>query len=383
MRRALTVLALIAVPFMHGCGGGGIVIAPEEVVESAYSDFRTSVVALMSQAAGSAGIQIDQADFIASLVPMPDGPPGVVVSTRLSGVEDLTLDDLAMGVDLMFLFLPFPIQGVQPSDVDGFYVARVFRDGDVWLFQLRTRDGQVVFTGDAQVKEMDQPSPRPIKFSLKIGAGCVTADVRAKNWEVEVKVCLELEVQARFVGLGPEGDQMLEAAQAFLAAVKEALRTVSPDSGFKDPMITGTGDFLIVHAPFEDLENSTMDELAAGRDALLLYLRGTELPAGFYKATVQKLPAAPGSEEVWQASFYEMEKLGTLGAKPNPVLTRYIEVQELAAGETTWPGLTIECPGFPPLPYPGDWCEIDWEGTILPNIKIRIVIRIEIHIYIR
>jgi hypothetical protein len=129
-------------------------------LQEANKAFRDAVASEMQVAARQAGVKIRTDNFVAILL---DDGSSVVVNAVISGVENLTLEQLAKGADVLFTFLRVPQGSALPS---GFYTVRIFQPGgtQVWKVQFKNLQGQVALETDAEVGPGEASKVREIIF---------------------------------------------------------------------------------------------------------------------------------------------------------------------------------------------------------------------------
>jgi len=353
-------LLLVTMFVVPGCGGTGQSISEEEQLIQAHGSFRARALSAMKEAARLRGLQLYEDDFAAAAVPLPDGSVGAVVNTAIAGAENLTLSQLEVGADVMFLFVPFAITGLAAGDNDGFYIVRVFKDeAGRWRFLLRNRSDQTVLTGDALVNESDTDRPR--KFSFSIGSDGLCVDF----WII--KICATVELDRGLITPPAPGQQILDAASELARNGVRCVTSTLPDKSWRvrTPLVGGANGFFVLHTNLESFESLTLDELANGQNAFVIFARGTELDDGFY---IVRLLQEGGQ---WKAQFKNV-RTGQV------VLTKDAVVEEMARPGPIR-GLTMDFPGPDPLRQS---CTIDWEGP-LGRQSNPPIIRIEIKIIIR
>jgi hypothetical protein len=279
--------------------------APEQQLEQANKAFRSTVASAMQEAAKLAGVTITTDNFVA--IPLDDGS-SVAVSAGIAGVENLTLEQLAKGADVLFVFLRLPQGSGLPS---GFYTVRFFQTPGTtqWKAQFKNLDGRVALETDAQVGPGDpaQKEKPKLKVTMRIIIDLVTREIRIVfdiHWE-------EGNAQASVpLGTGgPDptplpaaGQKIAQATANFYEAARGIINTVKTNT-YRQVIIGSRDDNLVVHTAFQGVEKLTLDELAKGQDVFFGYFRtpqSSELPTGFY--TVRIAQSATGE---WLARFVD------------------------------------------------------------------------------
>jgi hypothetical protein len=289
---------------------------PEQQLEQANQIFRSTVASAMQEAAKLAGVTITTDNFVA--IPLDDGS-SVAVNAGIAGVENLTLEQLARGADVLFTFLRLPEGSGLPS---GFYTVRFFQTPgtEQWKAQFRNLEGRVVLETNAEVGLEDiAPRMKP-KFKITGGFGCdfdkdscwVRIDV---HWEVEWKwefswkiVNLQASVPLGTGGPDPTplpaaGQVIAQATAKFYEAARGIINTVKTNT-YRQVIIGSRDDYLVVHTAFRGRGmDGDIYDLAKGQDVLFCYIRtpqSSNLPTGFY--TVRIAQSATGN---WLARFVD------------------------------------------------------------------------------
>ena len=124
---------------------------PTEMLEQANQTFRSEVAAALQEAARQAGVNVSTDTFVA--IPFDDGS-SVTANAGIAGVENLSLDQLAQGADVLFTFMSVPQGSALPS---GFYTVRfVQMSGTMqWRAQFKNVEGRVVLETGADVGSGD------------------------------------------------------------------------------------------------------------------------------------------------------------------------------------------------------------------------------------
>jgi hypothetical protein len=258
----------------------------------------------MQVAARQAGVKIYTDNFVA--IPLDDGS-SVVVNAGIAGVENLTLEQLARGADVLFVFLRLPQGSAMPS---GFYTVRFFQTPGTtqWKAQFRNLEGQVALETDAEVGPGDLAREIP---RLTGGFGCdfdrgecwIKIDIRWKEGNAKASVRLGTGGPDP-TPLPAEGQVIAQATANFYEAARRIINTIKNNS-YRQVIIGSRDDNLVVHTVFQGVEELTLDELARGQDVFFGYFRiprpsASGIPAGFY--TVRIARSATGE---WLARFVD------------------------------------------------------------------------------
>jgi hypothetical protein len=271
---------------------------PEQSLEKANQTFRNEVAQALQQIARQARVQIQTDNFVA--IPLDDGS-SVVVNAGIAGVENLTLEQLARGADVLFVFLRVPQGSGLPS---GFYTVRIFRMGTQWKAQFKNLQGQVVLETDAEVGPGDpglQRSTLTIEIVCRPDGSppCIPVpDIHWNSGEARVPVPLGTGGPDR-TPLPPAGQAIAQATGNFYQAARGIINTIKTDT-FRQVIIGSRDDVLVVHTIFQGVEKLTLEQLAQGQDVFFGYFRTPQasgLPSGFYTVRILQ------SEGQWLARF--------------------------------------------------------------------------------
>jgi hypothetical protein len=133
---------------------------PEQRLEQANQTFRSTVASEMQAAARQAGVKIRTDNFIAIQF---DDSGTVVVNAMIEGADRLSIEELAKGADVLFVYSGAKLgsadrRGVPYILVDhGFYVVRVSQNpaSGQWIAQFKNLQGRVVLETEAIVEKPD------------------------------------------------------------------------------------------------------------------------------------------------------------------------------------------------------------------------------------
>jgi len=279
----------------------------EAKLQEANKAFRDAVASEMQVAARQAGVKIHTDNFVA--IPLDDGS-SVVVNAGIAGVENLTLEQLAQGADVLFTFLRLPQGSPLPS---GFYTVRFFQTPGTtqWKAQFRNLDGRVALETDAQVGPGD---PAQIEIPKPKLTGGVFIDPRNPITGSRIEIDIhwkkgKAQASVRLGTGGPDpsplpaaGQVIAQATANFYQAARGIINTIKINS-YRQVIIGSRDDNLVVHTVFQGVEELTLDELAKGQDVFFGYFRTPQssgLPSGFY--TVRIARSATGE---WLARFVD------------------------------------------------------------------------------
>jgi hypothetical protein len=252
-------------------------------------------------------------------------------------VENLTLEQLAQGADVLFTFLRLPQGSALPS---GFYTVRFFQTPGTtqWKAQFRNLDGRVALETDAQVGPGD-PAQKEIPKPRLTGGVFIDPRNPITGSRIEIDIHWEKGNAKASVRLGtggpdptplPAAGQVIAQATAnFYERVRKIINTYK-DNTYRQVIIGSRDDILVVHTVFQGVEKLTIDDLAKGQDVFLGYFRipqGSALPSGFYMVRIAK--SATGE---WLARFVDAkgntvkEVPATVGHGETPARQKPIEL---------------------------------------------------------
>ncbi len=136
-------------------------LSPEEInLQKVHAEFRRSIITEMQEAARQAGVKIRTDNFVA--IPFDDSGT-VVVNAMIEGADRLSIEELAKGADVLFVYSGAKLgsadrRGVPYILVDhGFYVVRVSQNpaSGQWIAQFKNLQGRVVLETEAIVERSD------------------------------------------------------------------------------------------------------------------------------------------------------------------------------------------------------------------------------------
>ena len=152
-----SVIALLA-----GCGGGSSTnpqTAEQQIVAS-NTNFRTRVQTILRNAAQEMGVQVSPENFACGVFTNgSDGKMSVLINAAIANTQNLTLDDLRSGADVMFCYLK--------SD-DGsrtFFTVKIRQVNNRWVAELRNLAGETATFG-ATVQQGENSGERRRKLTL-------------------------------------------------------------------------------------------------------------------------------------------------------------------------------------------------------------------------
>jgi hypothetical protein len=231
-----SVIALLA-----GCGGGSGTnpqTAEQQIVAS-NTNFRTRVQTILRNAAQEMGVQVSPENFACGVFTNgSDGKMSVLINAAIANTQNLTLDDLRSGADLMFCYLR------TDDGYRNFLTVRIRQIGDRWVAEVRNLAGETA-TFDASVQQREN-NGEDSKLTFEWDDGpCI--DFRLLG--VKVKICVELPdlkdiVSARTTSGGWE-NQLDGACEQIMTSVRSALQSRS-GNGFRGALVATRSDVLTV-----------------------------------------------------------------------------------------------------------------------------------------
>jgi hypothetical protein len=193
-----------------------------------------------------------QPDNFASIAVRDTSGINLIVNTNIQGIEELQIDDLRRGADVLFSFVKY-------SDGNmGFFVTRVHEENGRWIATLRTLGGGVITT-DASVNL--EPTAKPVKLTVDWDDGpCI--DVRFGP--IIIKGCVPIDIDTLLplrLTQGGYESQMTEAFSSALPIVRDALATRSRN-GSQSVVLVSRGDVLYAVQIHSGVANWTIEEVS-------------------------------------------------------------------------------------------------------------------------
>lgn len=255
------------------CSRSFRVETPEEFIEGLNETFRAEVAEALQQISRQIRLPIRTNNFAALL--SQDGT-SVIVNAGLTGVENLTLEQLARGADVLVVFLQLPQDSALPS---GFYVVRILQlqGAAQWRAQFKNLRGQVVLQTEAEVGPGD-PAIRQFVCTIGELGELILIDEHDANKSIRISVPIGTGRPDQ-TPLPAAGQAIVEAAGNFYQA---AVGYNSSRSNVQRQVIGTRDDALTVLTVFRGVERLTLEQLARGQDVFFGYFREPLTPAGFY-----------------------------------------------------------------------------------------------------
>jgi hypothetical protein len=228
-----SVIALLA-----GCGGGSSTnpqTAEQQIVAS-NTNFRTRVQTILRNAAQEMGVQVSPENFACGVFTNgSDGKMSVLINAAIANTQNLTLDDLRSGADVMFCYLQ------TDEGYRNFLTVKIREVNNQWIAELRNLAGETA-TVDALV-EADQAA-RPAKLTL-VWDGRPCIDYRITP-SIKIKLCIRLN--QLFPGRTTSGgweDQLDSACEQLMSSGRGAMQSRSGNS-FRGVLAITRDDVLAV-----------------------------------------------------------------------------------------------------------------------------------------
>lgn len=131
----------------------------EQQLRQAHVEFRTNIAAALQEAAVKAGMKIRTDNFVA--IPFDDSGT-VVVNAMVEGADRLSIEELAKGADVLFVYSGAKL-GSAGREVDpGFYVVGISQNpaSGQWIAQFKNPQGRVVLEVEAIVEKPETNSAK-------------------------------------------------------------------------------------------------------------------------------------------------------------------------------------------------------------------------------
>jgi hypothetical protein len=250
---------------------------PEEHMQRANQRFREEVADALQAMGRQMGVPVRTDDFVVSA----DDDPPLIVSALIAGAEDLPIEELARGADLLFVFLRVPRGSALPS---GFYVIRVSQDSGRWRAQFRDAQGRIALETpmDVEIKETtdEQADLFRIKVTTPSGKVIVKNIQKQRLRMAGPRRTVDAQIELPLGTGGPDGTPLPPAGQVILRAT-DTFRSAARDSIAAGAKLTkadaaravgaaSTGEAFIVWTYINGMERASIEELARGRPAMLV-----------------------------------------------------------------------------------------------------------------
>jgi hypothetical protein len=232
-----SVIALLA-----GCGGGSSTnpqTAEQQIVAS-NTNFRSRVQTLLRNAAQEMGVQVSPENFACGVFTNgSDGRMSVMINAAIADAQDLTLDDLRAGADVMFCY-------VRTDDgYRNFLIVRIRQVNNLWVAEVRNLAGETM-TLDVEVKTGQPVSNKMTTVWYPKGTVCVD-----RHWLGWVIVACPIRVDESFPTVpyratsGGWEAQLDSACEQLMSSVRGAMQSRS-GSSFRGVVAISRDDVLSV-----------------------------------------------------------------------------------------------------------------------------------------
>lgn len=248
---------------------------PEERLQRAHQAFRAEVAGALQVMGRQMGVAVQAEDFVASF----DDDRPLVVSAPITGTENLPIEELARGADLLFVFLRLPHGSDLPS---GFYVIRVSRELGGWRARFRNAQGRVVLETpmEVEIRETEQEAQKP-KYKLTAKGKLIPPTLIVDWHKREKMVQVDAQIEIPLGTGGPDGTPLpqlgqaiLRAADTFMSAAREGIAAGAKLTKADAARTIGGGssaDVFVVWTYTNGLERASIEELARGRTSFLTF----------------------------------------------------------------------------------------------------------------
>lgn len=287
-------------------------------LKTAHKDFITIVNEQMRNVAKDFKVAISESDEPVEAIEVfvkkhpPSKPKSMIVNFPIEGADNLSIQEMEKGVDLLFIF----VQAMEGSELaTGFYVVRFIKDPkgrDTWVAQFKNLSGKVVLEKPAVRKE-NVPAHAGGKPTGKMQRGDPNKEGNA--YVCQVGHFSPLNIETSFI-IGDGEPQIIsqnEAANRIVQAAEKfsEIAGTTLEKGSEIFNKTIYNEFILlsinkndftVFSVFNDVDNFSLDDLAKGQDIFLVYfpdMRTPSLTSGFYKARITK------ESGQWKMSFIE------------------------------------------------------------------------------
>jgi len=163
-KSVLVVLCAMAALFFYGADAqerprpvirnSGTPLGQQRNLEKVHAEFRRSIITAMQEAARQAGVKIRTDNFVA--IPFDDSSM-VFVNAMIEGADRVSINQLAQGADVLFIYSGAKLGSAGREIEPGFYVVRVSQNpaSGQWLAQFKNSQGRIVLETDATVERPD------------------------------------------------------------------------------------------------------------------------------------------------------------------------------------------------------------------------------------
>jgi len=284
---------LLMMSLFVGCGGGGSTVTDEQRIVAANNQLRSRVATILNGAAAELGVAIETDNFASLAAPPKRALHGgycALVNANIQGVQDLQIDDLRRGADVLFSFVQYE------DGKKGFFVTRIREENGRWIATLRTLGGEVDTT-DVNVSVAPSETAKPIKLTVDWDDGpCIDA-----RWGIIViKICMPMglgDVLPLRLTQGGYEAQMSEAFNGALNTVRNALANRSRNPS-QDITLVSRDDVLYASQIHAGVADWTIEEISQ-QPMMTCFIESAPRPD--LSGRIRSVVIQQGGEGVWTA----------------------------------------------------------------------------------
>jgi len=278
------ILSCSVIALLAGCGGGSgtSTQTAEQQIVASNGKFRSRVQAILQGAAQEMGVQIDTQNFAGTVFTNgSDGRIGVLINTNISGIENLTIENLMNGADVMFCYLR------TDDGYRNFLVVRVRNDNGRWVADVRNLAGETA-TFDASLRENQEGEGGGPKLTFDWDGGpCI--DIQWKKFKI--KICLELPDPFDLLPLrttsGGWENQLNDVCEQLCTSVRSSVQSRSNDS-YRGVIVISRDDVLAVCQLLTGTVNTPLESIV-DRPLAACYIQtrnGDGLPTTIFRPSL-------------------------------------------------------------------------------------------------
>ena len=281
------ILSCGLIALLAGCGGGSSTSTQtaEQQIVASNGKFRSRVQTILQGAAQEMGVQIDTQSFAGTVFTNgSDGRMGVLINTNIAGIENLTIENLQNGADVMFCYLRMD------DGYRNFFVVRVRNDNGRWVAAVRNLAGETA-TFDVSLRENAEGEGGPkLTFDWDDGP-CF--DIQWRRFKI--KVCLEspdpIDLIENLLPMrttsGGWENQLNDECEQLCTSVRSAVQSRSNDSS-RGVMVITRDDVLAVCQLLTGTVNTPLESVV-GRPLAACYIQtrnGDGLPTTVFRPSL-------------------------------------------------------------------------------------------------
>jgi|GEM_PF-2338213 len=282
------ILSCSVIALLAGCGGGSgtSTQTAEQQIVASNGKFRSRVQAILQGAAQEMGVQIDTQNFAGTVFTNgSDGRIGVLINTSISGIENLTIENLRNGADVMFCYLR------TDDGYRNFFVVRVRNDNGRWVADVRNLAGDTATFGaslrENQEEEEEEGDGNPkLTFDWDDGP-CI--DIKRRLFKI--KICLLLPDLLDLLPLRTTSDgwenQLNDVCEQLCTSVRSSVQSRSNDSS-RGVIVISRDDVLAVCQLLTGTVNTPLESIVE-RPLAACYIQtrnGDGLPTTIFRPSL-------------------------------------------------------------------------------------------------